>query len=277
MSYKTILVHADLSPHAPARIRHAAALAAAHGAHLTGVATTGVSRFMNVDSGLDIERAVVAGYLERMQEQARQGLAQFEALARESCTGPWDARLVADDPEGALVRLSCFADLVVLGQPDNGNGAAGSVRGLAEHVILHAARPVLLFPHVGSPAGHGGKALVAWDGSLGASRALAQALPLLQGASEVLVAGFDAAAAPGAGPHTNDLVAWLDRHGVPARVEVRRAPIDAGNALLALAAEWQAGLLVMGAYGHNRLRELVLGGVTRTVLKAMTAPVLMAH
>jgi nucleotide-binding universal stress UspA family protein len=64
---------------------------------------------------------------------------------------------------------------------------------------------------------------------------------------------------------------------VSARVEVRPTPIDAGKALLALAAEWQAGLLVMGAYGHTRLRELVLGGVTRTVLKSMTAPVLMAH
>jgi nucleotide-binding universal stress UspA family protein len=277
MSYKTILVHADLSSHAPARIRFAAALANTHGAHLVGAATTGVSRFMSVDSGLDIERAVVAGYLDRVQEQARQGLAQFEVLARECCTGPWEARLVADDPEGALVRLSCFADLIVLDQPDAGTALGGSVRGLPEHVILHAARPVLLLPHATSPGKLNGKALVAWDGSLGASRALAQALPLLCASADVLVAQFDATPGPGVPPQADNLGAWLARHGVAARVEVRPTPIDAGKALLALAAEWQAGLLVMGAYGHTRLRELVLGGVTRTVLKSMTAPVLMAH
>jgi nucleotide-binding universal stress UspA family protein len=277
MSYKTILVHADLSPHAPARIRFAAALANAHGAHLLGVATTGVSRFMSADSGLDIEHAVVAGYLDRMQEQARQALVQYEALARECGAGSWEGRLVADDPEGALVLLSRFADLLVLSQTDPGNAVAGAVRDLPEYVILNAARPVLLLPYAGALGKLDGKALVAWDGSLEASRALGQALPLLRNASDVLVAEFNATAERGQREQADDLGAWLARQGVRARVEAQHAAIDAGNALLSLAADRQAGMLVMGAYGHTRFRELVLGGVTRTVLKSMTAPVLMAH
>jgi nucleotide-binding universal stress UspA family protein len=277
MSYKTILVHADLSPHAPARIRFAAALANAHGAHLLGVATTGVSRFMSVDSGLDLERTVVAGYLDRLQEHARQGLVQYEALARECCAGSWEARLVGDDPEGALVLLSRFADLVVLSQTDPGNAVAGAVRDLPEYVILNAARPVLLLPYAGAAGKLDGKALVAWDGSLEASRALGLALPLLRAATEVLVAQFNATEEPGLREQADDLGAWLARHGVLARVEAQHTAIDAGHALLSLAADRQAGLLVMGGYGHTRFRELVLGGVTRTVLRSMTAPVLMAH
>jgi nucleotide-binding universal stress UspA family protein len=277
MSYKTILVHADLSVHTAARIRFAAALANAHGAHLLGVATTGVSRFMSVDSGLDLEHSVVTGYLDRMQERARQGLAQFEALARAACKGSWEARLVADDPEGALVMMSRFADLVVLSQTDPDNAVASVVRDLPEYVMLNSARPVLLLPYAGRHERLDGKALAAWDGSLEAVRALGHALPLLRGASEVLVAQFNAGEESGGREQAADLGAWLARHGVLARVEHQHKAIDAGNALLSLVSDQQADLVVMGGYGHARFRELVLGGVTRTMLESMTVPVLMSH
>jgi nucleotide-binding universal stress UspA family protein len=278
MSYKTILVHVDQSPHAPARIRFAAALANTHGAHLIGVASTGVSRFMNIDNASNFDPAVLASYLDRMNDQARQGLVQFEALARESCTGSWEGRLVADNPEEALVMMSRFTDLVVMSQTDPDNAATGAMRDLPEFMILNAARPVLLLPYAGSHGPLNGKALVAWNGSLEASHALAQALPLLRGASEVLVAQFNAPADPGLREQEADLAAWLARHGVPARVEAQQqTAIDEGNALLSLAADRGVGLLVMGAYGHTRLRELVLGGVTRTMLQSMTIPVFMAH
>jgi nucleotide-binding universal stress UspA family protein len=175
------------------------------------------------------------------------------------------------------VLLSRFADLVVLSQTDPDHASAGSVRDLPEYVVLHAARPVLLLPHAGTLGKLDGKALVAWDGSLEATRALAQSLPLLRGASEVLVAQFNASSEPLLREQASDLGAWLARHGVLARIEPQHGAIDAGNALLSLAAQRQADLLVMGGYGHTRFRELVLGGVTRTVLKSMTAPVLMAH
>jgi nucleotide-binding universal stress UspA family protein len=184
---------------------------------------------------------------------------------------------VADDPEGALVLMSRYTDLIVLSQTDPDKAVAGAVRDLAEYVVLNAARPVLLLPYAGSPAQLNGKALVAWNGSLEAAHALAQALPLLRGASDVLVAQFNASADPGLGDEAADLAGWLARHGVTARVEAQHTSIDPGNALLSLAADRGDGLLVMGAYGHTRFLELVLGGVTRTMLQSMTIPVFMAH
>jgi nucleotide-binding universal stress UspA family protein len=141
----------------------------------------------------------------------------------------------------------------------------------------NAARPVLLLPYAGSHAQLDGKALVAWNGGLEASHALAQALPLLRGASDVLVAQFNAPADPGLREQSDDLAAWLARHSVPARVETQHTAIDAGNALLSLAADRGDDLLVMGAYGHTRFREFMLGGVTRTMLQSMTVPVFMAR
>jgi nucleotide-binding universal stress UspA family protein len=280
MSYKTILLHVDLSVHAPARIRLAAALANAEGAHLIGAAMTGISRFLDADSGLDIERSVVTGYLDRLREQARLALEQFDALAREALVQSFEARLVADDAEGGLVLLSRFADLVVLSQTDPAHPAAGVARDLPEYVMLHAPRPVLLAPYAGRLDPLGGRALVAWDGSAEASRVLAGAIPLLRHATDVLVAQFN----PGQAPEPDELqaqsaelIGWLGRHGIRARVEIQHTMIGNGDVLLSLAIDQQAHLLVMGGYGHTRFRELLVGGVTRTVLQEATLPVLMQH
>jgi nucleotide-binding universal stress UspA family protein len=277
MSYKTILVHADLSVHAPARIRYAAQLANAHDAHLIGAAMTGVSRFMYDETGLDIEHTVVASYVAQLEEQARQACDQFGTLAREALVRSFEQRLVNDDAEGALVLLSRYADLVVLSQSDPVHPVHGVASDLPEYLILNTARPVLLLPYSGHSGTLGGKAVVAWDGSLAAARALGNALPLLCQASEVLVAQFPTRAPGDMQTQAADMLAWLARHGVKARVQSQHTGLDAGDALLSLAADQQAGLIVMGGYGHSRFRELVLGGVTRTVLTSMTVPVLMAH
>jgi nucleotide-binding universal stress UspA family protein len=112
-----------------------------------------------------------------------------------------------------------------------------------------------------------------------ASRAIGAALPLLRRAGKVTLAVFNPNAIgskhgplPGA-----DLAGFLARHDVAIEVQQLETELDIGNALLSLAADISADLLVMGAYGHQRLRELLLGGATRTVLKTMTLPVLMAH
>lgn len=277
MPYKTILAHADLSVHAPARIRFAAALANAEGAHLIGAAMTGVSRFMQAESGLDFEHSVVAGYFERLRERARQALAQFDALALASGVASFEPRLVEDEPEGGLVLLSRFADLVVLSQADPNHPVPGVSRDLPEYVVLHAPRPVLLLPSSGQYGRLDGKALVAWDGGLEAARALGNSLPLLCHASDVLVAQFDSGEPDELQAQAADLTGWLGRHGIRARVELQHGSIDSGNALLWLATEQQADVLVMGAYGHTRFRELLVGGVTKTVLASTTLPVLTSH
>jgi len=277
MSYKTILVHADLSVHAPARIRLAAAIARANDAHLIGAAMTGISRFVYSDSAIDLERSVVAGYVDTLHEHARQALAQFEAVARGAGVASFEPRLVSDDPEGGLVLLSRFADLVVLSQTDPGHQVPGVVRDLPEYVMLNVARPVLIVPYAGQCQRFDGKALIAWDASLEAARALGNALPLLRHASSVTVAQFNAGNGAELAAESADLLAWLGRHGIEAQVFEQRTAIDEGNALLSLAADRQAELIVMGGYGHTRFRELLLGGVTKTVLESMTAPVLMSH
>ncbi|MGZ5198566.1 MAG: universal stress protein [Telluria sp.] len=277
MAYKTVLVHADLSVHAPARIKLAAALANAHGAHLVGVAATGVSRFMYPDTAAPLARTVAAPYAADLGAHAQQALDQFSAIVREQAVVSHEARLVADDPEGALISMSRFADLVVLSQADPAHQVAGAVRELPEYVTLNVARPVLLVPYAGMPRRLDGNALVAWDGSVEASRALHHALPLLRQAGAVLIAQFAGEGENALAGHAADLLAWFGRHGIPAAIHELHTDIGDGDALLSFAADRQSDLIVMGAYGHSRLRELLLGGVTRTMLDQMTVPVLMAH
>jgi nucleotide-binding universal stress UspA family protein len=277
VAYKTVLVHADLSHRAPARITLAASLANAHGAHLIGVAATGVSRFMYPDAAAPLARTVAAPYAADIGAHARQALDQFSAIAREQSVGSHEARLLADDPEGALISMSHYADVVVLSQSDPAHQVAGAVRELPEYVTLNVARPVLLVPYAGMPRPLDGKVMVAWDGSVEASRALQQALPLLCQAGSVLIVQFPSEDANALAGHAPDLLAWLRRNGVSATIHELGADIGNGDALLSFAADRQSDLIVMGAYGHSRLRELLLGGVTRTMLDQMTVPVLMAH
>jgi nucleotide-binding universal stress UspA family protein len=119
--------------------------------------------------------------------------------------------------------------------------------------------------------------MVAWDRSDVAARAIAGAMPLLARAKlvQVVTASMDHAADvdhPGF-----NIARHLARHGLPVELKVVSTTIDIGNTLLSLAADEGSDLLVMGAYGHSRLRELILGGTTRDILKTMTLPVLMAH
>jgi nucleotide-binding universal stress UspA family protein len=273
MDYKTILVHADLSAHAAARIRCAAALAQAEGAHLIGAAMTGISRFVNAGT---LSGAAVAGTVEVLHHHASQALAQFEAVARAAGASSCEPRLVDDDPEGGLVQLSRFCDLLVLSQTDPASPIT-AVRDLPEYVMLNVARPVLLVPYAAEHVRLGGNALVAWNGGLEAARAIDYALPLLRRAAKVVVAHFEAAERGGLPAESAELLAWLGRHGVHAELHEQKAGDDDGKALLSLAAQQQSGLLVMGGYGHTRFRELLLGGMTRTVLEHMNTPVLMAH
>jgi nucleotide-binding universal stress UspA family protein len=277
MAFKTIAVHADLSKHAAARIGVAADLANAHRAHLIGVAATGVSRFMYPEAGAPLARTVAAPFSADLREHAGQALASFSAIAADKAVASHETRLVADDPEGALIAMSRFADLIVLSQSDPQHQVAGAVRELPEYVTLNIARPVLLVPFAGMPRRLDGTVMVAWDGSVEASRALHHSLPLLGLASAVLVAQFASEGEDVLAGHANDLLAWLGRHGVHATIHELRAGIGDGDSLLSFAADREADLIVMGAYGHSRLRELLLGGVTRTMLDQMTVPVLMAH
>jgi nucleotide-binding universal stress UspA family protein len=153
-------------------------------------------------------------------------------------------------------------------------------RQLAEQLVLASGRPVLLIPYIGAGATMGERVVIGWDASREAARAVSDALPILERAASVVVVtinprqrDFGHGEMPG-----TDIALHLARHGV--KVEVQRVEtrdMDVGNALLSHLAGQSADLLVMGGYGHSRLREIVLGGATRTVLGDMTVPVLMSH
>ena len=279
MSYKTILVHVDQSRHAAARIKIAAEIALAENAHLIGSAMTGISHIMYQDAAVDMAWPVVAAEIDNLKERAVQALAEFDAIAMEMGVLSYEKRLVNDDPEGALALQGRYSDLVVISQTDLDEISSRVLAGLPEYVMLNCGRPVLLVPYAGYFDHVGSNVLVTWDGSMEATRALTNAIPLLRRAKNVIVALFNPSLrfeAHGEQPGA-DIALYLARHHINVEVLQQKTELDVGNTLLSLAADLRSDLIVMGGYGHTRFREVLLGGVTQTVLKTMTVPVLMSH
>lgn len=275
MSYKTILVHVDQSPHAEARIGLAARIAAGQGAHLIGAAMTGISRFVYHGATVDVARTVLDAQLEVLIRKANDALARFDAIAATLDGLSFERRLVEDDAGGGLALQARYADLVVLSQFDPDDPVARVDPDLPAYVMLNSACPVLMVPYIGPPATCCAHVLVAWDESLQASRAISNAVPLLRRADKVTLAVFNAGDQPRlAGA---DIALYLARHGVNVEVRREETELSVGSALLSLAADLGADMLVMGGYGHTRFREVLLGGVTQTVLASMTIPVVMSH
>jgi nucleotide-binding universal stress UspA family protein len=183
------------------------------------------------------------------------------------------------DALDAVALQARYADLVVIGQ-QNAEWPSGVHRDFERSVPLAVGRPVLVVPYAFERRPVGQRVLIAWNASREAGRAVSDALPLLKRASHVHVVAFQpetSGAAHGAEPGA-DIALYLTRHGVKVTVSRYDAPdVDIGNQLLSRAFDLSADLIVMGAWGHSRLQELVLGGVTRTILDSMTVPVLMAH
>lgn len=291
MSYKTILVHVDEAPRAAERIRLAAELARLDGGHLVGVALTGISRFLYQNELVDDQDPNLALHLSFLRERAGRALADFAPLAQRLGAPSAEQRVVDDEAGGGLSLLARHADLVVVGQADPELLSTSAGSEFPAQVLTHSGRPVLVVPYAGLPGPAGQAAarrvVIAWNGGKEAARAVREALPLLRRAERVHVAIFDADLQPAVHGDTPgaELRAYLARHGVQAEVLLRQSarqgllkrPADTGGALLSLAADVACDLLVLGAYGHSRFRETLLGGVTRTVLESMTMPVLMAH
>jgi nucleotide-binding universal stress UspA family protein len=273
-----ILVHVDQSPRAQMRLDIAAELARQHGAHLTALQVIDVALpVMAMGDGGG--GAVIAELMEQMRQSAlaagvKLKVAFEAALAREGIMGEW--RQVEGTTQEILALHGRYADLLVLGQDDPESDSAG----LLEAVVFDCGRPVLAIPLAGSFKTIGKRVLVGWNASREASRALHDALPLIAKAETATVflanpkRGLDGhGEEPGA-----DIARHMVRHGM--KVEVAKAIADdvADSALLLNhASDMGADLLVMGAYGHSRLREFILGGMTRSLLREMTVPVLLSH
>lgn len=273
--FKTIIVQVDDSPSMEARLQAAAWLANAHGAHLVGSAATGLS--WPAYAMLTGSMAVTPiEEFDTLRRAARSALDRFAERAHQLGVVSSELRLVEDEQRDALLLQSRYADLIVTDLDWGGRGAA---RGLPQYLALHSARPVLAVPvmHAGHPVA--GRIVAGWDGSVPALRAIVAALPLLARADKVQLAlvnpeheGDLHGDEPGA-----DMALYLARHGVRVEVKVVHTDAPAGAALLDIAEGAGAGLVVAGAFGHSRYREIVLGGVTRYLLEHAAVPVLFAH
>lgn len=278
MSYRTIVVHADLSRHAPKRIRLAAQLARAHDSHLIGVAATGVSREVFPHGYQAQAGTLEASVFGPLHDSATRAIEHFETIAAEEGVSH-ESRLVWDLASDALARQARFSDLVVVNQDDLSEALAETIGRIPEYVAFTSARPVLVVPCApvaGTPGQH---VLLAWNGSKEASAALRAAIPLLRKASRVSVVAFRSPDDTDLYDlrYQADLAAYLARHDVAAEIMAFDRHIDGGHALLAMAAQEAYDLIVIGCYGHSQFRELFLGGVTSTLLHDATIPVLMAR
>jgi nucleotide-binding universal stress UspA family protein len=282
MSYPTILLLLDDDQHADARNEAAIEFALRCGAHLHGLAChvavpTG-PEFAVAPGGPNdpVRRDLEAGErqaLERVrgfgQSCARRRVASFETSLDDS-----------GEPAHAVLRHAPLHDLVLLGQPDPLDPDLHRRDAIVQDIVLRNPRPTLLYPYAGDFRQLARTALIAWDGSHGAARAVSDALPLLRGCRNVLVAQFDRGSpqfpASGQSPLAG-LERWLRRHGIEAQAGVHFTDADIGVELLSHASDIGADLLVMGSWGHGRWRERLLGGVTRTVLTNMGLPVITSH
>lgn len=279
MSYKTILVHVDDTRHAQARIEIAARIALAEHAHLVGTAMSGVSRFVMQSAAFSPGDPYLASMLATMRDHANKALDKFEAAARKFGVRSFEKRLIDDEAGVSICMQGRYADLLVVGQIDPAEVNPVLSPDFPEYVATNCACPVLVVPYAPATETVGTRALIAWNASPEATRAVHSAVPLLKHAQLVQVMVFDGgglASVHGDQPG-RDIALYLARHGVAVDVMAEPANSDVGNALLSRGADIGADLLVMGCYGHTRFREIMLGGVSRTIFKSMTMPVLMAH
>jgi nucleotide-binding universal stress UspA family protein len=284
--FKDILVHLDDGPHSATRLKVAVDLARRQGAHLTGIFVLDIPG-SDLFYGAGMPYAGGGGMTEmvnslRADQAARADVMaqQFrEAVRLQGLENEW--RVVEGDTVGLVALHARYADLTILGQPNSGEAFKGpSADAVLVNVMLSSGRPVLAVPYAGQFEQVGEQVLVAWNASRESTRAVNDALPLLRSAKSVTVLAVN----PRRGIEGHgevpaaDICLHLARHGVKAEAAHTIAKdISEGDALLSYAADLGVDLIVCGGYGHSRAREMVFGGVTRTLLQEMTVPMLLSH
>ena len=272
---KSILVQMDSSPRILTRLKLASELAVTHDGAVTALYPAGPNHQRPGKRGALPGELVPAAQALQDQRIAAVRALFDQSVAAGATRATWAT--VLGEPARAFARQALCADLLVLGQsdPEEDNGLPPD---FAESVLLGSGKPAIVVPYIGLLSPVGGVVLVAWKESPESARALTAAMPFLSRASAVHIATWDDPNPPSQPEAAVDVVAYLARHGVEARMKSQGpATRELGEQLLSLTVDVGAGLLVMGCYGQSRAREWVLGGVTRTVLQAMSTPVLMSH
>ncbi|HJV60753.1 MAG TPA: universal stress protein [Albitalea sp.] len=273
-AFRSILLQLDASPRSAARLAFARTLAVEQAAALSAMFVAAPRRrpvqlafaespaaLLQPPNGADVEAAK----------------ASFDRCVAEGGPAMRWVETGSGDPVDAFCLQALYADLLVLGQSDVGPSDGGGVpEGFVESVLIGSGRPALILPSEGQFATVGRDVLIGWNGRPQAAHAVSAALPWLRTAKRVHV--LEAMSEEQRPAGALDIAQYLQFHGVVAALHRHRGNgQDAGETLLSFACDVDADLLVMGCYGHSRARELVLGGASRTVLRSMTLPVLMAH
>jgi nucleotide-binding universal stress UspA family protein len=221
---------------------------------------------------------IIEGQRRESDKKARAAIARFEQAAKRAGISN-ETRTINASLAGAadqIGRIGRRFDLIIVGQPDRQKSSADEV--VDEGVLFESGRPVIFVPFIQKGGVKLDRVMICWDGGRAATRAVADALPLLKKAKQVevvIISGKPAKSdeVPGA-----DLGQHLARHGLKVDVKRITSPdVDVPSTILSHAADSSADMIVMGGYGHSRLREFVLGGATLGLLESMTVPVLMSH
>jgi len=269
----SFLVHAEPGAASTHRVEVATRLARDHGAKLIGLGAETFEPVLTVDPFFGY---AAAEWVTLVQEQILASLKNAEtAFRRDSAGADIEWRSVEDNPARALAHTARAADLIVMSPKGKGGGSRTAD---PADVVMTSGRPVLMVPDTATRL-HAKAVVVAWKDTREARRAVADAMPFLVAAKDVIVLAIcDEADVSTVTHQVDDVVSALKRHGVKARSNVTTAPSGAVTMELErVAAANQADLIVAGAYGHNRTSEWAFGGVTDDLLHRPECFVLLSH
>ena len=277
MAIKNILVHIDHSMACETRVNAATDLARQNDARLSALFIV-PDYFMPSYVEAQISTDIITQINDEAMERAKKTMSKVRDQVN-SAGLSIDAYIEEGNLIATLGDYARYTDLLVLGQnqpedPDNISEA------LAEHLVIDGGAPCLVIPFIGARKTLAKRILVAWNESRESYRALKDALPLLKHADmvEVLFIKPRSHNQEHTSLQENVIINYLVDHGITAKVNLCiDNHIDPGNTILSQTVENDIDLVVMGAFGHSRLREIVLGGATRHLLKKMTAPVFISH
>ena len=274
--FRDISVLLPVDRPAGALIDCAASVAALFEAHLDGIVC--VYQAMNPMIASEAAAVVMAAEYQTSVDQAAAVLDQFEIAARRLGI-PHDARStfnVSYAATRAVTEMSRLYDLNIVAQPDRSNPSATDF--LSEAVLFGSGRPVLMVPYIAHAPIKTDRVLICWDGGVPAARAVHDAMPFLRKAATIDVVAVNERENDESEVSSTALVAHLARRDLaatPYRLAADATNIH--NAILSLAADNNTDLIVMGGYGHSRLREFILGGTTRGMFESLTVPALISH
>ena len=259
---------------------YAVSVAGALEAHVAGVAFVYDLSIPMSELGYNPRGAMdITDELRRENEAAAKAAIDRFAAATARAGVSAEPRMLIASTGNAGVQFSRIArryDLAVVGQTEPNGSAAEST--ITENTLFESGRPVIVVPYIHNAQFKLDRVMVCWDGSRPAARAIADAMPLLERAGTIEVVIIANERGKQDQIEGADMGQHFARRGLKVKVNrVMRNNLDVANVLLSHSANSDANFIVMGGYGHSRLREFVLGGVTRTILHSMTVPVLMSH